>query len=182
MPCFQGKLPISIDAAYLNRHRRMGCNAMIGLGHPISEEERPIESISRAVKTVCRLNSVENLLLVVVNYTLNRRAGNDMESGSGWHVLFSHLRPFVLPPIVSINSANVRRRGGSSHIVAFRAPAVSAAIKRSRASLRRDGRIGSRGPVIFRYNDLLYPGGVKNSVQVLFAEIRGYGDYGCRRD
>jgi len=40
------------------------------------------------------------------------------------------------------------------------------------------GRIGSRGPVIFRYNDLLYPGGVINSVQVLFAEVRGYGDYG----
>jgi hypothetical protein len=57
----------------------------------ISEEVAVrIESISRAVKTVCRLNSVENLLLVVVNYTLDRRAGNNMESGSGWHVLFSH--------------------------------------------------------------------------------------------
>ena len=56
---------------------------------------------------------------------------------------------------------------------------MSAAIKRFFcASLGRDGRIGSRGPVIFRYNDLLYPGGVVNSVQVLFAEIRGYGDYG----
>src|SRR5258705_11147437 len=42
----------------------------------ISEEVAVrIESISRTVKTVCRLNSVENLLLVVVNYTLNRRAG-----------------------------------------------------------------------------------------------------------
>ncbi len=37
--------------------------------------------------------------------------------------------------------------------------------------------MGPRGPVIFRYNDFLYPGGVVNSVQVLFAEIRGYGDY-----
>jgi hypothetical protein len=56
---------------------------------------------------------------------------------------------------------------------------VSAAIKRFIcASLGRDGRIGSRGPVIFRYNDLVYPGGVINGVQVLFAEIRGYGDYG----
>ena len=60
-----------------------------------------------------------------------------------------------------------------------RVPAASTAIKRFFcASLRRDGRIGPRGPVIFRYNDFLYPGGVVNSVQVLFAEIRGYGDYG----
>jgi hypothetical protein len=35
-----------------------------------------------------------------------------------------------------------------------------------------------RRPIIFRYDDLLYPGGVINSVEVLFAEIRGYGDYG----
>ena len=43
--------------------------------------------------------------------------------------------------------------------------AASAAIKRFFcASLGRDGRIGSRGPVIFRYDDLLYPGGVINSV------------------
>ena len=56
---------------------------------------------------------------------------------------------------------------------------MSAAIKRFLcASLGRDGRIGSRGPVIFRYNDLLYPSGVINGVQVLFAEIRGYSDYG----
>jgi len=31
-------------------------------------------------------------------------------------------------------------------------------------SLRRDERISSHGPVIFRYNDLLYPDGVINSV------------------
>jgi hypothetical protein len=50
----------------------------------ISEEVAVrIESISGAVKAVCRLNSVENLLLVVVDYTLNGRAGNNVECGSG---------------------------------------------------------------------------------------------------
>src|ERR1700692_2371459 len=146
----------------------------------ISEEVAVrIESISRAVKTVCRLNSVENLLLVVVNYTLNRRAGNNMESGSGWHVLFSHLRPTAVSADRVNQLANVRRRWRVIAYRCARAPAVSAANKRFFcASLGRDGRMGSRGPVIFRYNDVLYPGGGVNSVQVFFAQIRGYGDYG----
>ena len=37
--------------------------------------------------------------------------------------------------------------------------------------------VGSQRPLAFRGNDILYPGRVINSVQVLFAKIRGYGDY-----
>ena len=56
----------------------------------ISEEVAiRINSISRAVKAVCFLNSLKNLRLVILNYTLNCRAGNNVKSRSGCHVLFS---------------------------------------------------------------------------------------------
>ena len=131
------------------------------------------------MKTVCRLNSIENLLLVVVNDTLNRQAGNNVECGSGWHVSFFQLRPTISPLIVSINSLT-RADGGGSASMSLR---QTAGFERDDqrllcSSLRRNGRISSHGPVIFRYNDPLDPGGVINSVQVLLAEIRGYGDDG----
>ena len=84
-----------------------------------------------------------------------------------------------LPPIVPINSLTRADGGGQLAYPCARAPTVSATIRRFFcASLRRNEPISSHRPVISRYNGLLYPGGIINSVEVLFAEIRGYGDYG----
>ena len=119
------------------------------------------------MKTVCRLNSIENLLLIVVNHTLNCRAGNNVECGSGSHVLFSHyarLR-YCSPLIVSISW--LTRAGGDGSVgISLRQGGCERDDQKRFfcASLSRDERISSHRPVIFSYNDLLYPGGVINSV------------------
>ena len=77
---------ISIDAAFLNRTADMGWqrdDASAGSIWVSEEVAIRIYSISGAVKTVCCLNSIENLLLIAVNHTLNCRSGNDVEYGSG---------------------------------------------------------------------------------------------------
>ena len=61
--------------------------------------------ISGGVKAVCRLNSIKNLLPIVVNDSLNCRAGNNIECWGGWHFCFP-ITPVseLLPLIVSFSS------------------------------------------------------------------------------
>ena len=84
-PVFR-KTRYPFDAALLNstaEMRRQRDDASAGLIWILEEVAVWIESIPGAVKTVCRLNRIENLLLIVVNYTLNCRAGNNVECRSG---------------------------------------------------------------------------------------------------
>ena len=77
------------------------------------------------------------------------------------------LRPneILFPPIASISLLTHAGGDGSVGTPCVRAPVVIATIKRFfSASLSREGRISSHRPVIFRYNNLLYPGRVINSV------------------
>jgi hypothetical protein len=56
----------------------------------ISEEVAiRIYGIAEGVKTICRRYGIENLLPMVVNYTLNCRSGNNVERWCGRHDLFS---------------------------------------------------------------------------------------------
>ena len=73
------------------------------------------------MKTVCRLNSIENLLLIVVNYTPNCRAGNNVECGSGLARFISPTTPrlrYCSPLIVSISS--LTRADGMGQLASLR--------------------------------------------------------------